>query len=537
MSRWRRVLGQLGPTLRAARHLEPQQLVAFVKQRSAGPARVPVQSRATGCDRIALPEGFVGPSPEGVPVEGGGVILLGQPVHDPLRFGWDAEGDPLWSYTLHYHGWLGDPRCDHERAFATILDWIEEHPQGVGWEPYPTALRILHWLGLLAKGGERLQGGEQELVLASLSAQLQHLAQHVETHLDGNHLWTDLIALVAGGLALDGPVPRMLLDRFATKLVRVVHAQLAIDGMHRERTPSYHCLLGEQLALVVALAEAKLPGIGDPLGSALRRMIDVLPSFTHPDGDVALWGDSQLGAPVGPRMLAARLRRELGDGDADARASGFARREWGPFTLLWNRGGVGMPQQVGHIHADCLSIELAVGTTRVLVDAGVGTYVPGPDRDYVRSTAAHNTATVGEGDPDQHELWLSHRIGARAHPLELACSERELAGEVQGWRSPAVHRRRVRWDGDAIVVEDTIDPIATATVRWFVPAVLTVRLEGAQALVFVPRGPTVELSLDRGVFVQSAAPGWRAMNAPAPRTCLAVAVQGGAVTLRIRSLR
>jgi Heparinase II/III-like protein len=537
MSRWARLLDRWGPTVRAAQHLRASQLLAFVRQRSQGPARVPLQSRAVGCDALMLPEGFDGPSPEGIPQPDGSVVLLGQPAHDPLRFGWEAPDDPLWAYTLHYHGWLGDPRCDPEHAIATMLDWIEEHPQGVGWEPYPTSLRILHWLGVLARTGERLHAGELELVLASLSAQLQHLAQHVEVHLDGNHLWTNLAALVAGGLALGGPVPQLLVDRFAQRLLAVVYEQLASDGVHRERTPSYHCLLGEQLAIVVVLAEPRMPGLADPLRIALRRMVDALASFTHADGDVALWGDSQLGAPVTPRRLAARIGRELEGGDADARASGFSRRVWGPFTLLWNRGGVGMPQQVGHIHGDALALELDVGTTRVLVDAGVGSYLPGSDRDYVRSTRAHNTATVGAGDPDQHELWKSHRIGARAHPLELACSERELAGEVLGWRSPAVHRRRVRWDGEAIHVEDVIDRIAPATVRWFVPAELTVRVEAAQAVVFVPRGPTLELTLDRGRFVASDAPGWCAMNTPAPRTCLAVAVEAGAVALTIRALR
>jgi uncharacterized heparinase superfamily protein len=454
-----------------------------------------------------------------------------------LRFGWDAEGDPLWAYTLHYHGWVSDPRCDPVHAIATVFDWIEEHPQGVGWEPYPTALRILHWLGLLGRHGEQLQGGELELVLASLSAQLQHLAQHVETHLDGNHLWTNLVALVAGGLALAGPVPKLMIDRHATRLRATVEEQLASDGVHRERTPSYHCLLAEQLAIVVALAEPRMPGIADPLRGALRRMVDALPAFTHADGDVALWGDSQLGAPVSPRRLVARMGRELVVGSADARASGFSRRVWGPFTLLWNRGGVGMPQQVGHVHGDCLSLELDVGTTRVLVDAGVGTYVPGPDRAYVRSTAAHNTVTVGEGDPDQHELWLSHRIGARAHPVELGCSDRELAGEVQGWRSPTTHTRRVRWDGDAIMVEDTLAAISPAMLRWFVAGELNVRVDGAQALVFIPRGPTLELTIDRGTFTTSESPGWRAMNQPSVRTCLVVPFTGGTLITRLRALR
>ncbi|MFO0634595.1 MAG: heparinase II/III-family protein [Nannocystaceae bacterium] len=535
MTRLRRAIETLGPTLRSAAHLRPTQLLAFVRQRSRGPARSPTQSRAPGCDALQLPEGFVGPSPEGHIEPDGGVVLLGQPAHDPVRFGWTGDGDPLWVYTLHYHGWLADPACTRAQARATVLDWIEEHREGVGWEPYPCSQRLLHWLGWLARDGAHLHAGELELVLASVSAQLQHLASHVELHLDGNHLWTNLVALVAGGLALRGHVPAAMLERFATPLLHCVQAQLGDDGVHAERTPSYHCLLAEQLSLVIALAEPRLPGVADPLRVALEHMLAVLPAFTHPDGDVALWGDSQLQAPVTPMRLAHRCAVALAEGDADASDSGFARRAWGPFTLLWNQGGVGLPQQTGHIHGDCLSIELSYGRTRVLVDAGVGTYVEGDDRRYARSTAAHNTVTVG--DRDQHELWKSHRIGGRALPHQLEASARRLLAEVRGYKGAATHRRRVIFDGDRIQITDELaPPVVAGVVRYFVPESLRVRTTDNGALVFLPRGETVELALDRGAFALSQAPGWRAMGKAAPRWCLAADVGLRPTVVTIRAL-
>jgi uncharacterized heparinase superfamily protein len=106
-------------------------------------------------------------------------------------------------------------------------------------------------------------------------------------------------------------------------------------------------------------------------------MLAALPAFTHPDGDVALWNDSQRGAPVTPQRLAGRLGRELPEGSADAVHAGLFRRSFGPWTLLWNTGGVGLAHQPGHIHADGLAIELSLHGERVVIDAGVGTYVPG----------------------------------------------------------------------------------------------------------------------------------------------------------------
>lgn len=533
---WQSRLRRLGPTIRSVAFLRPRQIAALVRQRAAGPARVPVRVRARGCDGVRLSESFVAAAPEGTPDADGAIALLGQPGHDPLRYGWDVDGDPLWRYTLHYHGWLNHPRMPFDRAVSTVIDWITEVREGTGWEPYPTSMRLLHWLGLLGRGAENLGAADREAMLESIAAQLEHLAAHVEHHLEGNHLWTNCAALLACGLGLDGELPRAMVERFAAPFVDAVDDQLASDGVHRERTPTYHCLLAEQLSIVVALAEIHAPTLAKRLAPALERMIAIVPVFTHPDGDVALWGDSQLAAPVGPRKLAARTGIALASGDVDALHGGFARRVWGPWTLLWNTGGVGMDHQVGHIHGDCLAIELSLGTARVVVDAGTGGYVPGPERSYARSTAAHNTVTVGVGDPDQHELWASHRIGARAEPSELGRARDRIEAWVQGWTSPARHTRAVRWEGDEIVVTDVVDDDdVPATLRWFLPGDVVLR-EGPRGFVaFLPKGDGFEITCDAKLVVTDA-PGWRAIGVPSPRRCLAARVPAGGIETRFRAI-
>lgn len=533
MSRWRRALDRLGPTVRSAVHLRPSQLIAFARQRSSGPARIPLQSRTPGCDAVTVVEGFVGPSPEGA-LDDDGVRLVGHAPHDPLRFGWEGGDDPLWAYTLHYHGWLSHPSCDLEVGRTTMLDWIEEHRQGVGWEPYPTSLRLLHWIGWLGKHNASLHASALETILASVCAQMQHLEMHQEVHLDGNHLWTNCAALAAAAFAFDGAVPRRMRRNALTRLWAVVSDQLLADGVHGERTPSYHCLLAEQLALVVALAAPAAPGLVDPLRRAFERMCDATVAFTHPDGDVALWGDSQLGGVVTPRRLVTRRGIEAPTGDATAPSAGFARRTWGAFTLLWNQGGLGLPYQVGHIHADCGAIELSIADTRVLVDAGVGTYVDGDDRRYSRSTRAHNTVEVD--GRDQHELWMSHRIGGRAELDDLELAGDRLAVRIAGYGTDARHSRIVSRDGDAIAITDSIDPPIRATVRYHVPATLRVRPVDGGALIFVPRGPTVELSWSTGPVTIEAVPGWTAMGVPAERTCISAPL-GARGTMTIRALR
>lgn len=524
-----------GTVLRTALRLPARQLAHQLKHRLAGPARRP---RATSLEGVTgLAARLPPPSPEGAPGPDG-VVLFGQPAHDPLRAGWEPPRGPLYLYTLHYHGWL--QREPPPRALATIEHWIAHHPAGVGWEPYPTAMRALHWIGWLSGHLDDLDGPTRRRLLASLAAQLRHLERHLELHLDGNHLWTDLAALATAALALDGPRP-VALAHAVGRFGAAVAAQLTLDGLHRERTPTYHCLLAEQLAGVVALHPERVdPHAAAALRSDLARMLAVLPAFTHPDGDVALWGDSQRRAPVTPAALAARCGVDLSLGtDANAPSSGLFRRAWGPWTVLWNAGGLGMPQQVGHIHGDWLGFELSLGDERVVVDAGAGTYERVPERAYARSTRAHNTVAVD--DLDQHELWASHRIGGRAELRDLSFGPSVLTAAVHGFRAPALHRRRLSHDGGLVRCADWVLPRGRrpvpATARIHLPADCDVRRAGATVEVVTPGGRRFKIHAPDDLrWDRSPVPGWRAMFAPAPRHCLALPVPTDGLELTFEAI-
>ncbi|MEX1363360.1 MAG: heparinase II/III-family protein, partial [Nannocystaceae bacterium] len=271
-----------------------------------------------------------------------------------------------------------------------------------------------------------------------------------------------------------------------------------------------------------SFARASQPRLAEALAPALSAMLAALPAFTHPDGDVALWGDSQRDAPVTPAGLMGRLGRPLPSGPADAAVSGFARRRWGPWTLLWNRGDVGLPHQVGHVHGDALAIELSLGATRIVVDAGVGTYAIGPERRYARSTAAHNTVTVGTGNDDQHELWASHRIGARGRVQTLALAEHRLAGRVQGHAAPTAHRRTIEHVDGRILITDVLeDPTVPGVARYFVPATFAPTVHD-DAVRFQASGRQVQLRSPGGSWHLGPAPGWLGMARDAPRICLSL---------------
>jgi len=530
------------PTLlRTLRHLNRDQVVHQVRTRLQGPARKPHAYTSRGLTAYSpVLRNFVAPPGEGLLTQEG-VCLLAQAPHDPWTHGWaPRDRDPLWLYTLHYHGWLSDKTVPIETCHKTLTQWMRHHREGVGWEPYPTSMRVLQWLGLLARQDLELTPLREQRILGSLAAQLIHLANNQERHLDGNHLWTNYAALASAGLGLCGPLAAGLRTRFLPRLVRVVEDQLATDGGHRERTPSYHCLLASQLAGVVSLArvwaqhDSSLAKTAAYLDQQLARMVRVLPAFVHPDMDIALWGDSQLRAPVTPGWLSRKLHHQLPlEGNADAPGSGFYRRCWGPWTVLWNAGGLGLPHQVGHLHGDALALELSLGRERVFVDAGVGTYVPGPARDASRSTPQHNTVTPASGRLDQHEFWASHRIGGRGQVGSLTIGPDHLGGTVHGFGWPVVHRRRLSWQNQVLVCRDQLVPATggrincTGIVRYHIPAAHRVDTQGSTLRVQTREGQVFTMEgVPNCIWQIEASDGWTGFGRPAPRTVAACTFDG-----------
>ena len=69
----------------------------------------------------------------------------------------NPQAEALWLYNLHYFDDLcadgADKRADWHRTL--IARWIAENPvgHGVGWDPYPTSLRIVNWIKWALAGG------------------------------------------------------------------------------------------------------------------------------------------------------------------------------------------------------------------------------------------------------------------------------------------------------------------------------------------------------------------------------------------------
>jgi len=364
-----------------------------------------------------------------------------------------AEVPLLWLYNLHYFDDLNAAGSGQRLDWhLTLLErWVAENPpgQGVGWEPYPVSRRIVNWVKW-SLSGNKLPPSCHE----SLAVQARWLANRLEFHLLGNHLFANAKALMFAGAYFDGPEAQQWLKQGMALVTREIDEQILADGAHFELSTMYHCAALEDLLDLYNLLLAA--GLEPPRRWAheARRMSAWLRAMSHPDGEIAFFNDAAFGiAPTFAELEGYAARLDIPAPEPATMltvldASGYGSVRLEEAYLACDFAAVGPDYLPGHAHADALSFELSLGGARVLVNSGTSQYGLGEERDRQRGTRAHNTVVVD--DADSSETWAGFRVARRARARLLQASisrgEAEIEAEHDGYtRLAGRNRHRRRW--------------------------------------------------------------------------------------------
>jgi hypothetical protein len=463
--------------LRTLRHVRPAQARAQLQHMLRGlpaPIRLdgPTPKLATPFARTA----FL-PPPEHVHGDSSRIEVLGMPMELGERVEWDSKAQgPLFAYHLHQQEYLRLASFDADSRAHRIRDWIQSHPAGTGWDPHPISLRLLCWGKLLlTPDGLPDEASFRAEVLRSMADQVATLVAGLEVRLQANHLLSNLLSIVWGGLLVDNE-ESVGWRGHASLLVDELDAQIHPDGGHEERSPMYHSLLLENildLFNVCSATPGRAPaGLGDALESTAARMLDALDVLTHADGQIALFADSALGIAATPTALADYARR-LGiqplasqEGGQASRAghnsallpqTGYLRLVSVDFDLIASVAAPAPAHQPGHAHCDALSFELSIRGQRLITDTGLYEYLPGERRNLARTTASHSTIQIDGSE--QAEVWAAHRVGGRPDVNILAWESSGAAeASCKGWSNGSpLHRRLFRVDGSGAELQDRIE--------------------------------------------------------------------------------
>ena len=195
-------------------------------------------------------------------------------------------------------------------------------------------------------------------------------------------------------------------------------------------------------------------------------MADFLLSVLHPDGQIALLSDSSLEMGNHPKKVLEYVQNVTGynaEFKNNFKESGHYIYKNDDIYFILDAGDFASPVMSGHAHADVFNYELSVKENRIIVDSGVGTYTKSAQRDFIRSTRAHNTVCIDK--KSQAELWDSFRVGRMFNPknvqFNLTNNGFSFCGTFDGYSKMIgdgiIHKREIKFENHVFEVYDNID--------------------------------------------------------------------------------
>jgi len=359
----------------------------------------------------------------------------------------NSQWSKLWLYNLHYFDDLSAVGAKQRIAWhrGLVQRWIDENPAGSGngWEPYPSSLRIVNWIKWALAGNVMEDNWRY-----SLAVQVRFMSQNLETHLLGNHLFSNAKALLFGGLFFDGTEADEWYQKGLEIVERELQEQVLEDGGHFELSTMYHIIFLEDLLDIFNLHRAYRRDLPCEITDKIPVMFKWLDVMCHPDGEIAFFNDAAIGITPSVKEIKDYLDRISGFAGSvliknspkidanlvhpvknllinlslvDLDNSGYSRVEIGDAVALIDRANIGPDYLPGHAHADTLSFELSLFGQRVVVNSGTSIYETGKQRLLERGTAAHSTLVV-DGE-NSSEVWGGFRVARRARVFDRVQNE------------------------------------------------------------------------------------------------------------------
>jgi Heparinase II/III-like protein/Heparinase II/III N-terminus len=400
-----------------------------------------------------------------------------------------------------------------------------------------SARRLLNWLYAWRRFADAptytgLRPGLAQRLAQRIADDADHLRHNLTAQ--RNHRTLELYALLIVGLSLPDSDPG--LAEFALQqLGENLQTDVWSDGVHRECSTDYHCIVLR--SYLGAIANARAAGLDLPQGYADRvsLALDFAMHIQRPDGLTPSFSDGDIVDFRGLLSLGAELfgrddLRWVASGgsvgappvalDATFPVGGYltARSGWGAGSrayideafMMMDAGPIG---DGGHGHYDQLSIELHAHGHSLVVDPGRYTYADNPWRQWFKGTQAHNTVTIDELDQTPYRHAAPKKPTSRARLIRRVSRDDfdAIEADVTSPQHEVVHTRRVLFPGRAYwVVHDHVrgDTNHRYAARWHLPAEAQGRVnvieDSNQTTICTPGG---RLVVPAGLTVEIE-PGW-----------------------------
>ncbi len=421
----------------------------------------------------------------------------------------------LWELNRHQHLPLlalagCQPECRRrltEQIRTELLEWLEDNPpeRGLNWRSnLEVALRAFSWvLTYLLLRPEPDSGWTRWLaVLSHHGRHLEKQLSYTKACIPNNHLLGELCALVVLGLFFGKP---HWVDYYR-ELDAEVQRQFYPDGVNFEQSVNYHRFTLDLLLLTQNFLKSQ----GLLWSGLTQHRLDKAAQFVRwvrqPDGSFPNVGDNDNALAVHPEVRKVLIAtpesaveagvpafRAFPDGGFYIWRSGWGERD----SYLLVKAG----PNAGHGHADLGHFEYCHRGEPVFVDAGTYQYNRAPlERNYFRSTAAHNTLAVGgesQSQPLTNFRWSRH---SRVRDVSYAAARTELTTvfevAIAYPDGRSFHHRTIQTNErlSALILEDRCRGAATGVAYLHIHPQNRVRWAGRQLFIATPSGNDLRLT-------------------------------------------
>jgi hypothetical protein len=389
----------------------------------------------------------------GAMLNGKKFTLLNRSKEFKDEINWNFKGfGLLWYVELNSFEYLNAEKIVPEEGLKVLQSFINNAKENKSlYDSHCISQRIINTIKFCSRFNITEPGIDQFIY-----SQCIYLRKNPEFHLRNNHLLDNGFALLFGALYFSD---RQLYS-FSEKLLSTnIPKQILSDGAHFELSPMYHMLmLHRMLDSLYLLNRSDFPSerLRQILKVYIPKMLGWIRQMQMDNGSLPAFNDSAEGHGCNLRTL-LRLAGELQIDTAKIalKESGFRKLKNRTFEMIADVNGLAPTVSPGHSHADTFHFILNVFGDPFIIDTGVSTYSKGKERNYERSTQAHNTVVIE--DENQSEIYNSFRVGRRASVISLEEGENELTGTHNGYaHQGAMHTRKITLKSDHIEIIDKI---------------------------------------------------------------------------------
>lgn len=321
----------------------------------------------------------------------------------------------LWQYNLNYFEFLLQDDVALDIRKKLLYEYCKSiSSKKAGIEPYPTSLRLMNALKFLNSVDD-----VPLYVFKSLFRQAELLSRKIEYHLLGNHILENGFALLFAGVFYNN---ELFKDKGSAILKSELKEQIMHDGGHFELSPMYHQIILFRILDTINLLynEKEDRELITYLIEIAKIMLSWINQMTFSNGENPFFNDTAIGiAPTTAQLN--EYSNKLGINNKYQIPLGESGYRWfnkGLAELVVDVGKVGPDYQPGHAHADTLSFEMALYGQRVFVNSGTSLYEVGDQRDFQRSTKAHNTVVIN--NQNSSDTWGGFRVARRIKNVDIS---------------------------------------------------------------------------------------------------------------------